>query len=952
MNEAENLINERKDRLINFFKKDIGFSALVIGGVLSLLFGFISSAGAGIVFTSFGWFFLGIMLLASSGLYYQVKLRKYFALPILAWIVWLSWYIRTLNLPGLKDITTNSWALGPDLDPWLFLRWAKHIIANGSIMAIDTMRYVPLGYETSGELLGTPYFIAWFYKLTAIGGWTESVTHAAVLYPVVMFALTVIVFFFLARKFLGEELGELGSNVAAIIASFFLVVLPSLLPRTIAGIPEKESGAFLFMFLAFYFFLSAWKTKSIGKACVFAILAGLATGAMGLTWGGVTFLYLIIGPAVFVSFMLGKVQKRELITYGLWLLGSFALMYPFSSRYSIKELVSSIDSGAATAIFCIMIVHYLIFNTGLKNRVPSKFKHVPPQVISLVVGGVLLVVVSSVLFGIGFIPAKIQNILVNLITPSSNRLLLTVAENKQPYFTEWAGNFGPHFRNIPVIFWLFFFGSIYFFYRATRSLIKKDRWVFAASYFVFLISLIFSRYSAESTLNGTNFLSKFIYGFGFVVFVGCAGYYLYKYYKKGEEGLLHQVNFSFILMFTFFLMSVIAARAAVRTVMVLDPPVAILVGYLVVVLFQDARRMNSGFARLSTGCIAVLVIFLIMFAGVSLYKGVEAGAAGYYPSAYNQQWQKAMAWVRDSTPANAVFGHWWDYGYWIQSIGERATVLDGGNAISYWNHLMGRHALTGPSESAALEFLYAHNTTYFLIDSSDIGKYPAYASIGSDADYDRVSSIASFYRDPQQVQEKKNSTLSLYTGGVGLDEDIIYDDNGTRIFLPSGGAALGGVLLERDSDGNIVAQPQGVFIYNNKQYSIPLRYVYEQGKTSVFEGGIDAGVFIYPRAFQDAAGVQIDNDGALLYLSKRTIHSQFARLYLLNEESGNFRLEHSEDDFLISQVKQQNPGFGDFLDYGGVRGPIKIWSIHYPENITFNPEYLSTYYPPELIRAR
>ena len=54
---------------------------------------------------------------------------------------------------------------------------------------------------------------------------------------------------------------------------------------------------------------------------------------------------------------------------------------------------------------------------------------------------------------------------------------------------------------------------------------------------------------------------------------------------------------------------------------------------------------------------------------------------------------------------NAVFGHWRDYGYWVQTLGERATVLDGGNAKSYWNHLMGRYALTGTSNKEALEFL-------------------------------------------------------------------------------------------------------------------------------------------------------------------------------------------------------------------------------------------------------
>ena len=46
-----------------------------------------------------------------------------FILPyvLLAVIVYVGVYIRTRNLPGLKDITTGTWTLGPDLDPFLFL---------------------------------------------------------------------------------------------------------------------------------------------------------------------------------------------------------------------------------------------------------------------------------------------------------------------------------------------------------------------------------------------------------------------------------------------------------------------------------------------------------------------------------------------------------------------------------------------------------------------------------------------------------------------------------------------------------------------------------------------------------------------------------------------------------------------------------------------------------------
>ena len=118
---------------------------------------------------------------------------------ILAFIVWMAVRIRTLNLSKLKDITTGGWTLGPDLDPFLFLRWAKYIVEHGTLFAIDKMRYVPYGFDVRVELLLHPYMIAYFHKIAAFFG-SESVTQSAVLYPVFMFALTVIVFFLFTRK--------------------------------------------------------------------------------------------------------------------------------------------------------------------------------------------------------------------------------------------------------------------------------------------------------------------------------------------------------------------------------------------------------------------------------------------------------------------------------------------------------------------------------------------------------------------------------------------------------------------------------------------------------------------------------------------------------------------------------------------------------------------------------
>lgn len=880
------------------------------------------------------------------------KNYNYIAYVVLAIIVFLAVRIRTKNLAGLKDVTTGTWTLGPDLDPFLFLRYAKTIVAEGGLPIIDAMRYVPIGFNIERGFILHYYLIAWFHKLASVFG-SESVTHSAVLFPAFMFGLTIIAFFFMTRKIFSHSLGEKSANVIGLIASFLLMVIPALLPRTIAGIPEKESAAFLFLFLAFYFFLSAWGESKRGKSYFFAILAGFSTAGMALIWGGFAFIFITIAPAVFIAFLLNKVGKRQIYAYILWIASSFILMNIFSARYTITRLFSSVTTGSAVIVLFVILVHAIIFNTNLRKPFRSgKLGKIPPRFNSAIVSVLILLVLSTFVWGVSFVPDLLSNLVDNLVQPATSRLIQTVAENRQPYFTEWARNFGPNYFEIPLTFWLFFIGSIYMFGQMVKTLKKNERRYLTLAYVIFLVSTIFSRYSASSRLNGENTLSLGFYALGFLIFVFTFGLYYYRRYKNGELDELKKIDFGFMFLLSFFFLGIVSARAAVRTIMVLAFPTSIVISYFAVDIFNKAKRIKGDSAKKAfVWFLAVLVIVPTFYAGYAYYNAVSAQASGYIPSPYTQQWQKAMFWVRENTQEDAVFGHWWDYGYWIQSIGERATVLDGGNGISYWNHLMGRYALTGSDNREALDFLYAHDTTHFLIDSTDIGKYSAYSLIGSDADLDRMSFIPTIVKDASQIQEKKDSTVFVYPASIALDGDITFEDNGTSIFLPRGSAGIAAVLVERDNENGRVIQTQGVYVYQGEQFVLPLRYTYDQKEFIDFGFGVESGVYIYPRAVQSSGGLQLDISGSMIYLSERTVKSQLARLYLYNEENPYFKLVHSEDDFVVEQIKAQNPGLDlDIIHFQGLRGPIKIWEINYPEDIEFKEEFVDRVYP-ESLRA-
>jgi len=46
-------------------------------------------------------------------------------------------------------------------------------------------------------------------------------------------------------------------------------------------------------------------------------------------------------------------------------------------------------------------------------------------------------------------------------------------------------------------------------------------------------------------------------------------------------------------------------------------------------------------------------------------------------------WYDSMQWLKENTSEDAVIASWWDYGYWITTIGERKTLADNATLIDW-----------------------------------------------------------------------------------------------------------------------------------------------------------------------------------------------------------------------------------------------------------------------------
>ena len=877
-----------------------------------------------------------------------IKKPKVWVTLFLIIAVILGMYIRSLPMhivpetghPGLWDITTNNWTLGPDLDPWLFLRTAKDIIQDGSIPAIDSMRNVPLGLETAKETQLLPYMIAGTYYISKVVYSGTTPEFAGDLLPVIMFGLTIIAFFLFVREVFIKKSPEskIKANAIALISTFFMITIPAFLSRTIAGIPEKESAGFFFMFLSFYLFLKSWKAEKTKKAVIFGLLAGISTALMALIWGGVMYVYLTIGGATLVAFIFGKIGKKEAFGYVSWVLSSSIIPVIFSERSSFMGIFASLSTGLDILVLMLIFVDGVIWNTKISGEF-SKTK-IPRKIISLTITFLLIFLFSTIFFGPNFIANKFKVIHQMIFKPITGRWNTTVAENRQPYFTEWEGSFGPFVKNIPLMFWMLLAGVVLFFKEFSRKIGKKKSWILTLCFALALWGIIFTRYSPNNIFNGENFISKSVYYLVITLFGGIA----LKFYSESSktEDNFKQIDYASIFLLVLFILGLLSARGAVRIIMVFAPIATIFAGYLIVEIIDRFRKAES---KTILGILMIIIILSGIFTFWAYFKIIGAQSSSMIPSSYNQQWQKAMLWTRENTSKNAVFAHWWDYGYWVQSIGKRATVLDGGNAIKYWNYLMGRHVLTGNNEQDALEFLYNHDADYLLIDSTDIGKYSAYSSIGSNEDYDRFSWIPTLTYDPKNNVETKEGITRMYNGGFEIDEDLTYIENGKQVFFPKETTGVAGIILKSSSDENNLDmnQPEIVLYNNGKQTRLPLRYLEYMGEFYDFGSGLEGCAKVIQKINMDNKGIKADSFGAIIYISPRVMRGMFAQKYLLNDPFNNFphfKIEHLEDDLVINDLKNYGVNVNDFVYYGGVRGPIKIWKINYTGNEKEKQEYL------------
>jgi hypothetical protein len=718
--------------------------------------------------------------------------------------------------------------------------------------------------------------------------------------------------------------------------------------RTVAGIPELESLGMAFFWFAFLFISLAWKTENKKKQILFGVLAGIFTGAMSWTWGGYKYIYLAIFLTSFLIFLLEKNKSKNRTIFSSWFISAIILEM-LKERSFITAINSISDTGLALFLFGIIWFEFILFETPLKEKLKKLNKiKIPNSIKSLII-----LILLGLIIGLIISPEKIISIFVGLVERllypfGRERVGLTVSENQVPYFTDVISNFGN-------MFWLFFFGMIILFYEAIKHFNKKKKIFLFSSFVIFVTTFIFSRVSEKSQiLNGETLISKILYLGGLIFFaVVLLWNYISAYKNKDDKTIqdFKEIDFSYLLILAISVLMIVSMRGAIRLFFIVSPFIVLVSSFLPIKIYEFGKSKDS-LTKLISLVALVIIILTMVGAFLSYSSSTVYAVKSTVPSSYNQQWQYAMEWVRDNTNEGSIFVHWWDYGYWVQALGERPTITDGGHYIAYWDHLTARYLLTTQKPETALSLMKSYNVSYLLIDSTDLGKYSAYSKIGGDENYDTFSSIPIGELDKSQTKETKNTTVTVYPLNGFVDEDIFYKEGDKEIFISgptyneygviSAKAYLIGLVLR--NEGEKFYQPAAVFYFNNKQVNLPVRYLYYDGELIDFGTGIESIIKIIPSLNTVSGGLSLEEKGAAIYLSPKVSESLFAQLYLLNDPEDKYptiKLAHSEQSSLVKQMFSNGYFGGEFIYYGGqIYGPIKIWDVDYSSDILVHEEFL------------
>lgn len=474
-----------------------------------------------------------------------------------------------------------------------------------------------------------PMWIATTYHLASVFG--IGFREWAIIQPLIFAGIGILISYLVGKELTGSKIG-------GIVSALMLAVLPAARERTVIGYIEKEGAAVVFLYLFIYFYLKLLKSIGISegriKSTIYLILTALSMALVGWLWGGYTFIIGVYLAHLLISPLLVEKLDKKTVMY-TWLIIPLSLLFVLPSP-SIAKTMGFIPlslKGLGWPIIAVSLIYPAYYylaewyrEIGLRRPLLNKRRYFVLLLIGIV-GGAVAVVAGVLPIG-GRLAWALGFRGVEVVDP----LVESIAEHQSPLST--YGSFMNMLYSWGVFEWLFFTSPLVLGVVGSLYMLVKGR--------------------LDTLLAATGFL---------------LGFYSY-------------LNASYMIAVAAYFGVLVMGYIATRLISYATPSIAELQERKKGVVRAVSRKPYRGVAV----AIVILALINLGYTGYLDYQisttqvyTFKAGVSGL--ALFSDSWYKAMELLRNNTPNDSVVIAWWDYGYGITVVGERASVADG----STWN---------------------------------------------------------------------------------------------------------------------------------------------------------------------------------------------------------------------------------------------------------------------------
>ena len=757
-------------------------------------------------------------------------------------IVLLAIYIRYIPASDMEYLQA--------LDSYLIYRFSQHIALDWSFPALDFMRYFPYAFPTYAENLGSFFIPAIFYWMGPFLFF--SYLEWAQLFPALMGGLSVLAVYYIGKEAFDELTGISAAFFLATIAgimhrsgagffqkdptsaAFMMVSMYFFIRAWKRSSWYSGIGAGLALGLA---------TTSWGGSSMLWLLYALTIGVMLWINEDIRQLVTAYTPTVLVGAVLAaSINHDRFWLTDLDFLANLAMLGFLWSRYLVEELdlikkpylpyytpslsIIGLVTAALSPLYSQTLADMFIRMTRRVTRQSSGTDTIAGTVAENT--PVTLGELSTQLGAVGVSQAHA------FLSEPYNVLLSPLTA------------IGGLIANINGAWPLAFIGIVFLSTTIVLMLLKKlefvedtiaDKTFYKIAAVVLVVWIGAFSFVFEDPTSGATFIAA---GPAVLALVGGIGI-LKTLEEFGERKI--DIEWYHVLIILWAITNILAASAQSRLVFLASFPTAFMAGYMFARVVRNIRSLKpetSTYLALSSSILIldILLIIGLLLSGIGFLPAVVAvailnglgfvifngkkfdkfsfntntvnlgllgvvilvtvlvnlgsaySAANSLGESPNELWMENLDYFNEEASEDSVILSWWDYGYHFQSLGQTASVADGGNLGYYTDGERIPYTiaefLASDSPEEYGELFEKHSVDYIVLDETMIGKYSAVSQISNrdNENFDTMMQLSTSDNIQDSVTESGNRTIVQYSG-QGMQAYVPVQTDGETVEISS-----------------------------------------------------------------------------------------------------------------------------------------------------------------------